>query len=241
MTTAPQGQFSVGTVISLAMSVFGANFVPFCVLALILMLPSLVYELLVVADPSAGFSVGSLIALVIQMILGQLTTAAITYGSFQQLRGQPVGIGEALSRGLSLILPVIGVGILAGLATGIGAILLIVPGIIVAVMLWVAIPVAVVERPGVVESLKRSADLTKGHRWQIFGIVLIVGIAAIVAGVILQFVLLSAGGLTIFSIGSWVVNAVFGALFATLAAVGYYLLRVEKEGVDIDQIAKVFD
>lgn len=225
------------------MSVFGANLVPFCVLALILMIPSLIYTLAVVAnlDPTAAYSPSALLAIVIQMVLSQLIAAAITYGSFQYLRGQPVGIGEALSRGLSLILPMIGVAILAGLAIGLGFILLIVPGIIIAVMLWVAIPAAVVERPGVVASLSRSAELTKGYRWPVFGILVIIVVLAMVVGFVIQFVLAMIGGPTLYALGNWVVNAVFGAFSATVAAVGYYFLRVAKEGVDINEIAKVFD
>lgn len=241
MTSTTQAQFSIGNVLSQSMSVFLANLAPFCALALILMVPSLIYGMAVLSDPMAGFSAGALIAIVIQMVLSQLTTAAIAYGSFQYLRGQPVGVGDALSRGLSLILPVIGVAILAGLAVGIGMILLVVPGIIIAVMLWVAIPAAVVERPGVIDCLKRSADLTKGYRWQVFGILLIIVVVALVIGFVLQYLLLPIGGSTLYSIGNWIVSAVFGAFSATAAAVGYYFLRAAKEGVDINEIAKVFD
>jgi hypothetical protein len=241
MTSIPQPRISVGGILSQSMSVFVANLAPFLVLALILMVPSLIYGWAVVSDPTAGISTGALIAIIIQVVLTQLTVAAITYGSFQFLRGQPVGIGDALSRGLSLILPVLGVAILAGLAIGIGFILLVVPGIIVYVMLWVAIPAAVVERPGVVESLKRSVALTKGYRWQVFGVLLIIGVIFAVISFILQFVLVAIGGATLYSIGNWVLGAAYGAFSATAAAVCYYLLREAKEGIDINEIARVFD
>jgi hypothetical protein len=133
------------------------------------------------------------------------------------------------------------VAFLAGLITGVGFMLIVVPGIIAAVMLWVAIPVAVVERPGVIASLKRSADLTKGFRWTIFGILFAIGLVLIVITMILSFALLSAAGFTVYSIGVWVLQALFGAFSATAAAVGYYFLRATKEGVDIADIAKVFD
>jgi len=241
MTSVAQKQFSFGTVISQSFSVFFSNLVPFCLVALILMAPLLVYDLLVGAPTGGSFSSGQLLAYVIQSVLSQLLVATISFATFQYLRGQPVGIGECLSRGLSLILPVIGVAILTGLLVGIGTILLIIPGIIVAVMLWVAIPVAVVERPGVTDSLKRSADLTKGYRWTIFGIVLAIGIILAIIGGILSAILVAAIGFTGFSIGLWILNAVFGAFSATAAAVGYYFLRATKEGVDIADIAKVFD
>jgi len=240
MTSITQKQFSFGTVISESFSVFFSNLVPFCIVALILMAPLLVYDL-AIGTPTGGFSPSQLLAFVIQSVLTQLLVATISFATFQYLRGQQVSIGECLSRGLSLIAPVIGVAFLAGLAVGIGMILLIIPGIIVAVMLWVAIPVAVVERPGVIESLKRSADLTKGQRWTIFGIVLVIGIILAVIGAILGGILVAAIGFTGLSIALWVLNAVFGAFSATTAAVGYYFLRATKEGIDIGDIAKVFD
>jgi len=241
MTSVPQAQFGFGTVISQSIAVFTANLASFVVVSLILLLPLLVYNFAVVGEPTTEFSAGSLLAIVIQMILGQLLAATISFGAFQYLRGQPVSIGECLSRGLSLILPVIGVAILVGLITGIGFLLLFVPGIIAAVMLWVAIPVAVVEGPGVIASLKRSAELTKGYRWSIFGILIVIGIVLIIVTMVLSYVLLAAAGFTVYSIGVWVLQAVFGAFSATAAAVGYYFLRVTKEGVDINEIAKVFD
>jgi hypothetical protein len=241
MTSIAQKQFSFGTVISQSISVFTANLVPFVIVSLLLLLPLLIYNLLAVGAPTAGFSGARLLAIVIQMILSQLLAATISFATFQYLRGQPVGIGECLSRGLSLIGPVFGVAFLAGLIIGVGLVLLVVPGIIAAVMLWIAIPAAVVERPGVVASLKRSADLTKGYRWTIFGILFVIGLILIIATIILSFVLLSAAGFTVFSIGAWVLQAIFGAFSATLAAVGYYFLRATKEGVDIADIAKVFD
>lgn len=241
MTSIAQRQFSFGTVISESISVFTANLASFVIVSLLLLLPLLLYNLLAVGAPTGGFTAGSLLAIVIQMVLGYLLAATISFATFQYLRGQAVSIGECLSRGLSLILPVIGVAILVGLITGIGFVLLVVPGVIAAVMLWVAIPVAVVERPGVVASLKRSADLTKGYRWTILGILIVIGIVLVVISMILSFVLLAAAGFTVYSIGLWVLQALFSAFSATAAAVGYYFLRATKEGVDIGDIAKVFD
>ncbi|MGH6961353.1 MAG: hypothetical protein ACREE7_12770, partial [Dongiaceae bacterium] len=80
-----------------------------------------------------------------------------------------------------------------------------------------------------------------GHRWTIFGIVFVIGLILVVTGAILSFILVAAVGLVGFNIGLWVLNAVFAAFFATAAAVGYYFLRATKEGVDIGDIAKVFD
>jgi hypothetical protein len=244
MTTITKKEFSFGTVLSESISVFFSNLLPFVVVALVVLLPLLVYNLVVIGtpDPTAGaYSGGALLAIVLQMVLSQLMAATIAYGTFQYLRGHPISIGECLSRGLALILPVLGVAILAGLITGIGMLLLVIPGIIAAVMLWVVIPVAVVERPGVIASLRRSVELTKGYRLTIFGILIVIGLILVVISFILGFILASAAGYTVYNIGIWVLQAVIGAFSATAAAVGYYYLRGAKEGIDIGEIARVFD
>ena len=131
----------------------------------------------------------------------------------------------------------------------IGTILLVIPGVIAYLMLWVAIPVAVIERPGAAASLRRSAQLTKGHRWQILGIVVLIQILQIVVSIVIialvDLLLLAPGNDPSASAPlaavDWVLQAFFTALAAVISAVGYHDLRVSKEGLDTQQIAAVFD
>jgi hypothetical protein len=82
--------------------------------------------------------------------------------------GRPVSIAEAFAglkgRIFSLALIMIGYGV----GIGIGFVLLIVPGIILALMWALTIPVAVLEDKGLRDSVERSAELTKGHRGRVF-------------------------------------------------------------------------
>jgi hypothetical protein len=124
--------------------------------------------------------------------------------------------------------------------------LLIVPGLILMAMFWVYTPAIVVEDVGITESFGRSRALTKGHRWGIFGLLLIVGV--IFMG--WQFAVMASMGIAGFTaaVGSgwlqWVVFSVSVLLIAYMAViktVGYYYLRAEKEGIAIDEAASVFD
>ncbi len=109
-------------------------------------------------------------------------------------------------------------------------------------MLWVVIPAAVIERPGVIDSLSRSAELTKGYRWQIFGIIVILTVVTLVAAFAIAFaIIVSDAGPTILVLGNLIITAFFTALGAVISAVGYHDLRVVKEGVGIEEIAAVFD
>ncbi|TDR85285.1 hypothetical protein [Enterovirga rhinocerotis] len=237
---AAPGQFQVGPVISKAFAVLGRRFGKFVLLSLLPMAPLLLLILGVVSGEAFGrglivFSVLTMIATVVLQTAAQATTL---YGAFQEMRGQPFTIGQSLRLGLARVAPVIGVGLLIGLAVGLGFLLFIVPGIIIGCMLYVAIPACVIEKKGVMASLRRSVALTKGHRWQIFGLFLLVVVITMAGGFVLQ----KAAGHGVFGqvLGFlWqVVSTAFGAV---LSAVIYYDLRVAKEGIHLDTLANVFD
>ncbi len=107
-----------------------------------------------------------------------------------------------------------------------------------ALMLWlkyfVAIPAAVEERPGVMESLRRSAFLTDGQRWPIFGAQLVLGV--LYFGLLLTAGLVPVAGPVLETLGSLLMLG----LSATVSAVIYYRLRSFNESIDVDQIASVF-
>jgi hypothetical protein len=115
-------------------------------------------------------------------------------------------------------------------------------------MYWLVIPVVVMERPGVFASLTRSAQLTKGVRWRLFGTILV----PVAVGFALQLTVVWGTGLSYLAIISnqgsmagviafFLVNALASANFAVVNAVAYYDIRQSKEFVEIDQIAAVFD
>ena len=81
--------------------------------------------------------------------------------------------------------PLLGLFILAGLGVAIGCLLLIVPGVILALAWSAAMPALVLENRGVFQSFGRSADLTRGKRWSIFLLYLLVFVVAVVIELVL--------------------------------------------------------
>ncbi len=94
------------------------------------------------------------------MTLGQ---AAISYGVFQTIRGESLGIGEAFRRLWSCFWPLLGMLICYWLAVVLGFVLFFVPGVMLITRWWVALPACMIEQRGPLESLGRSAELTRGH------------------------------------------------------------------------------
>ena len=249
--------FRAGRVLARSFSTLFRNIVPFGLLALVLTSPTYVYMILTGSGDPLGQGTaspaGTIVISIVEFLLGYLVTAALVYGTIQDLRNEKASVGDCFSKGLALMFPVVGVAIVSGLITGLATLALIIPGIIAAVMLWVAIPVAVIERRGL-NSLLRSAELTKGYRWRIFFLILLLFVVLIGIGMVMGAVTgvialtgvsssgeFSSPALTGLLAMQWIFSAFMSALSAVLVAVSYHDLRVAKEGADTDQIAAVFD
>jgi hypothetical protein len=174
-------------------------------------------------------------------LLSTLSQAIVLYGAFQDMRGRPVNLVESLRVGFGRLLAILGLAICVSFGAGIGFVLLIVPGFILMTMWFVATPACVVEQLGPFASMGRSRALTKGHRWKIFGMLLLVLIAAGVVSAVIGAVLGLTGSTVVVTLGTLIWNGVWGAFYAIFVVVTYHDLRVAKEGIDIHQIAAVFD
>ncbi|WP_420346676.1 hypothetical protein [Pelagibius sp.] len=240
---------SIGAVVKRSFAIFFANLVPFGILALILHLPGLLYNLATIDEAMGGleptFSTGQIIVSLLSLVLGYLLIGALVYGTVAQLRGQPAGMGLIISKGLSMVLPVIVIAIAVSIITAIGFVLFIVPGVFLVVVYAVVVPAYVVERPGIVGAFKRSWELTKGNRWRVLGILVIFVVILLVVGALVGGVagvtIAFGGGFSLLALVNYVVGALSAAVMSVGAAVLYHDLRIAKEGVSTDQIAAVFD
>lgn len=238
---AAPAQFRIGAVMNKTFAILSHQLGKFVLLALLPMAPLLLLILATVGGSQAadaGFGLTAALTGILTFVLQTVAQATSLYGAFQDMRGRTFTIGQSLQIGLARAVPVIGVALLSGLATGLGIMLFIVPGVIIGCMLYVAIPACVIEKTGVIASLSRSGALTKGYRWPIFGLFLLVVVIAIVGGLALAKI--GGEGLVGQLLGfAWqVVSTAFGAV---LAAVVYHDLRAAKEGIDLDTLANVFD
>jgi hypothetical protein len=214
------------------------------------------------ASGSPGFVwLGIGLAIIVALSCTMIGQGLLLLAAFQRLRGQPLRIGEVLRRVLSRFLPLLGLSIVWGLGlllsivvsgfvfgllavvAGPFAIVLApavyVPMLILLVMWAVVVPACIVEGLGPIASMSRSTDLTKGYRWKIFGIMLLLFLISLVGGIV-QVVLgtVSQSFAGIFAL-IWFV--VWIAYWNCAIIMTYHDLRVAKEGIDTEQIAAIFD
>lgn len=243
--------FRVGRVLGRSFGVLGRHFIQFLIVSMIPIAPlAVVLGVAVVPmvgvknpDPATMTRLGFLIigAAAFWLLAYMFVQAVILYGTFQDMRGKPARPGEAIIKGFTRLLPIIGIAICTMLAVTAGFVLLIIPGIIFALMFYVSVPACVVERLGPIQSMKRSAALTKGHRWKVLGILLVVGLLSAIGAAVVAAVLGVVGGATVALIGRFLWQAIMGAFGAVVAAVIYHDLRAAREGIDVDRMAAVFD
>lgn len=242
MSNGAISNFSIGGILARGVQVLGRNLVPFGTLSGLFMLPPFVIGLMIGSgnqSPITEPKIGMVALIALWILLYFLLFATLTHATIRDLRGTPGRIGESLSWGLGRLFPVIGITIVASLGAGLGIVLFIVPGLMLMTMWWVAVPAAVIERTGVLGGLRRSAELTRGYRWRVFGIVVIIYIGQFVFDLLTSRVLASAPYFSLFA--NFMITLAVTAYFAVVTAVCYHDLRILKEGVNVDDIAKVFD
>lgn len=245
-------RFEMGRVVNRAFGAIGRNAPLFFGMAVILtIVPTLLLRIVGGTPGTAGvpifgaiFFVSALLGLVCNVLL----QAGVTKATIIDLQGGQPKFAEILRSAVGLILPLVGLTILYMLGLMVGWLLLLVPGIIVAVMWSVSVPVLVAERPGIIASFGRSRALTKGSRWSIFGLMLV---AFIVLYAPLLILPLLSGGLDAetvqaasgspASIITTILGGIAGMLLAAIIAAIYVELRFVKDGVAVGQLAAVFD
>ncbi len=273
-------EFRIGSVISKGVSTYFRNFFTFLILSIVAFLPAIVIGIVFGAmlmnmeravtseqEISTGAIIG-IVLLVLAFVLGWLwMSASITYGVIASLRQGGINLGQAIATSFRAVVPLLGLGAIVTLLFAAMALLIFIPvaGIFLVLGLggylmvrwWVAIPALVVESIGPIRALSRAAELTKGCRWAVLGVIVLWGLVAGITGVAISAVLslalglpmgmeetaavdLGTGGIVL-QVVSGIVDIIFGGLGASVVAVGYHDLRIAKEGGDTEQIAQAFD
>lgn len=248
-------RFGVGSVLANGFRVWVRNIVPFTLIALVMYIPSFIWASM--TDP---FNLDSLTRFAyvqpfLALLLDMFVTAAVTYGVVMEMNGTRASVGQCVGVGLKRFLPVLGTSIVMylgifGAAIATVFVLFFIPygnaiaAAVVCFMLlcawYVAVPAAVCERPGVFGALGRSNQLTRGFRWHIFAVVIVLGVimfgVSYFVGTIVPVTSLKVAMYT--EIATQLVTS---TLMAAMAGVAYTLLRQANDGATFEQLVAVFE
>ncbi|MET0272540.1 MAG: hypothetical protein ABW360_06080 [Phenylobacterium sp.] len=243
MTTVGEvrGDIDIGRVIGETFQVLRRNIAAFGLLSLVLGgLPAVALAWLQPGVTHGGTATALYIAFVlITMALTFTLQGALIYGTIQDLSGRRIQFTEALAVGLRNFPGLRGVGLLYFLAVTLGCILLVVPGLMIAVAWAASVQALIVERTGVFAAFGRSAELTRGNRWNIFALVLLyIALYCVLSGVIGAlahrpfFVTTSPAFSAAEAVYNVIVSTIAGLVGAVGGAVLYVELRRANEGVE---------
>lgn len=202
--------------------------------------------------------------LLLTIVLGALATAATVFLVSETYLGNSISGGVAIQRATKFLWRLILLTMMMSLVVGLAIIIFLVPGIlsgsyaliglalipacITALVIFTGLLVStqavVLEDASPTTALSRSWQLTRGFRWKMLGLVIVVGIIIAIPSIALSF--LRGGSVAMRSVGEystadilWEIGAqfvstlIYPLLYCALT-VAYYDLRVRKEGFDLE-------
>lgn len=229
--------------------VWARNLLPIALLGVVFYSPLIIYTVHLLGEVRAGSGPGLdmwwvLVSLFVAYAADQLLAAPIVYGVVQELNGTRAGVGACIAQGVKRFFPVFFTIFLLYWCVILGAYPFVIPGFVLATGLYVAVPAAVCERPGVMGTLTRSFEITEGNRFRIFGLFLLFWGTRIGAKALLLSLLdptASAANAQAFLVASLAVDFLYSTIGAVLQGVTYSRLRQLKDGVSTADLAKVFE
>lgn len=258
-TTAPiyeEREMSIGSVIQRAFGTIAHN--PLVVLGIVFVLGAIPSALLNFVNRSVIGVPGpvpdlsrvweaSLLGWLIGAVVGAIVQGALTRATVADSEGHRATFGECIGAALRVLLPLIGAGLIFGIAIGVGLVFLVVPGIFIMIMWSVAGPAIVVERDGVGAAFRRSSELTAGYRWKILGLFLVLLVIYILIFAVLGVLglkslsstspePLSVATLIMGAISTMILQVIWGTIQPSL----YIELRRAKEGDSMESLEQIF-
>lgn len=258
-TNATKASLGVGTIISDSFSIMFGNFVKVMLLGFVGAFIGFIVNALFLGFGVAtgtgdqiptdlgSFYAGIALSTVVNTVVYGLVTALLILLAYDSKLGRSNTMGAYFNAALPAILPIVVLTLVITILASIGAIALLIGALWVYAVFYVTAPVAVIEKGGF-GSMGRSAALTKEYRWPIVGLFIVVIIISLILQTVGGFIFGGLGFLTaglvgqiIVGVGLSVITGLAYAFGGIAVALVYARLREIKEGVEVDQIAQVFE
>jgi uncharacterized membrane protein len=248
----PAAKLDIGRVVRDTFGVIRAKPVTLVALAVLSGLVSALNSYVNISRVRGGGAVslfwgGPLIMFVLVSLTAGFVLSAQMYVTVRELEGASTSTSDVVRHGLRRMLPTIAILLIWSIAVGLASILLFVPGAILATLWFVALPAGIME-PGPMRAFGRSRALTKGNRWRLFGLSLIILIVLLllegilfgaVGGIRGYFTAMQSGGVLIIGLIG-IIGVIFGVLLNVGLGATYVQLR-ELKGGGSEGVARVFE
>lgn len=169
---------SIAEIVGASFSLYARYPLLFLALALAVTAP---YELIVLATlgtaPIGGKHVEASTALILVLIdvalIAPLISALYAHAAVMISGGERPNARTVVGRVMRVLPVVAAAEIAAGFGIGLGLLAFLIPGVYLLVRWAVVAQVAALEHPDWMGALRRGADLTRGHFWHVFGVLIL--------------------------------------------------------------------
>ncbi len=191
-------------------------------------------------NSGGSFGVLNVVALLVVMVINSVCLSAMIYRIGNQANNVEDNMGDSINVGLRKFLPFFLASLLYMVAMMLGMVLLIIPGIYVAVALSLFVYLLVNEDQGVVGSLTQSHALVKGNWWRTFIVTMVPALLIGVANFAVAFILTMALGVNehgVSPIAASVSQLISALAYPFFYSVGYVLfndLKLSHSGSDLE-------
>jgi hypothetical protein len=154
---------------------------------------------------------GVILALVISLV-GFFWLQAALVKAVEDVRDgrADLSLGDTFEAARSHLAAVVVAGVIAGIAIGLGFVLLVIPGLVLLTFWCLIIPAIVVESKSAGESFGRSFGLVRGYFWRVLGIIVLTALITIAFEIVLAIVLSP--------LADWIKNFASTVISGTLTA-----------------------
>jgi hypothetical protein len=251
MTPPALRPLTVGEILDVSFTLYRRHFAPLAGVALVCSGIPVILNMFIQA--SGGMLQNLPLVLVYYIVfaaLSSIATAATLFIVSDSYLGRTIDARAALRRAGPFIGRILICSMLTGLVIFVGFMFFVIPGIILLAGLILAIPAVVIEGKSAGAALARSWELTRGSRWRMLGLLLVLIILlyiplAAIGGIIALFVpgagsILSTPNVTVSVTAvalSGLAQIFIYPLFYCVLTIAYYDLRVRKEGFDLEVLA----
>lgn len=241
----------MGEILDVSFTLYRRHFAPLAGVALVCSGIPVVLNMFI--EASGGMLQNLPLVLVYYIVfaaLNSIATAATVFIVSESYFGRPIDTRMALRRAAPYLGRILICSMLTALVIFVGLVTFVIPGIILIAGLLLSIPSLVIEAKSATAAMSRSWELTRGSRWRMLGLLLVLVILlyvpiAAIGGIVAVFVpgagsILTTPNITISVAAaavSGLVQMFIYPLFYCVLTVAYYDLRVRKEGFDLEVLA----
>ncbi len=237
-------EHTVGSIIRGAFKIYGRHF---GTLFLMFILPVIPASIIQQEFQSSDSVVLAILGFVLTFVVTLFAFAATTVAVSDICIGNVPSIKRSYTKILDkIVLRLLGTNLLQALATVVGYVLLVIPGLVLLIWLMLSPSIVVLENRSGIAALKRSKQLGDGSHWRNAGLMLLLTIMFVVTGAVIGGVTGVVGALLFSDVMFQKILSLVTSLYQGLtmpltfiaAVLVYYDRRVRKEGYDAEALAE---